>query len=124
MDNSKIIDLVKKLTKTADTNSGRDKILKNYSKKISNFKGDNNLLEQVKRLFRYFIDPNTSKSKKALIGAGLLYFIMPFDVINDFIPVLGFLDDGVAIAYVLSLVNKELGGYETSENIIPSNFVE
>ncbi len=118
MNKTKIIDMTTKLTKTAGTNSGRNKIINGFSKKIKNFKGDNTLLEQVKKLYRYFIDPSTSKSKKALIGAGLLYFIMPVDVVNDFIPGLGFLDDGVAIAYVFSLVEKELREYEKNENRI------
>ncbi len=110
--------MVGKLTKTAGTNSGINKIIYGYSKKIKNFNGENSLLVQVKKLYRYYIDPSTSKSKKALIGAGLLYFIMPFDVINDFLPGLGYLDDGVAIAYVFSLVNKELGEYEKNEEMV------
>lgn len=118
MDKKKIISMTTNLTKTADTNSGRNKIINGFSKKIKNFKGDNTLLEQVKKLYRYFVDPNTNKSKKALIGAGLLYFIMPIDVVNDFIPGLGFLDDGVAIAYVISLVDKEIREYEKSESVI------
>lgn len=117
MNKMKVIDMIENLTKKADTADGRDKIIYGYSKKIKSFNGDNSLLEQVKKLYRYFIDPSTSKSRKALIGAGLLYFIMPFDVINDFIPGLGYLDDGVAIAYVFSLVNKELEKYEDNEEM-------
>ncbi|MGD9678561.1 MAG: YkvA family protein [Vulcanibacillus sp.] len=112
MNNTKIIDMVKNLTKTASTINGERKIIDNFSNKIKKINVDYPLLAQVKKMYRYFIDPNTSKSKKAIIGAGLLYFIMPFDVVNDFFPGLGYLDDGVAIAYVYSLLEKELNNYE------------
>ena len=112
MNNIKIIDMVKNLTKTASTITGERKIIDGFSNKIKKINGDYPLLDQVKKMYRYFIDPNTSKSKKAIIGAGLLYFIMPFDVVTDFLPGFGYLDDGVAIAYVFSLLEKELKDYE------------
>lgn len=117
MNKNKIISTVIRLTKTADTIKGRKKIINNFSRKIKNYSGKSSLLEQTKKLYRYFIDPNTSNTKKALIGAGLLYFIMPFDVVNDLIPALGFLDDGIAIAYVYSFIEKELREYDKSELI-------
>lgn len=36
---------------------------------------------------------------------------MPFDVVSDLIPVLGLVDDGIAIAIVWSMVEKELRQY-------------
>ena len=44
-------------------------------------------------------DPRSPLSSKLLIGAAVLYVLMPFDLIPD-IPLLGWLDDGL-IAYVL-----------------------
>jgi uncharacterized membrane protein YkvA (DUF1232 family) len=39
----------------------------------------------------------------ALIGA-LAYFVLPFDVIPDMLPVLGFTDDAAVLATALKLV--------------------
>src|SRR5689334_19827434 len=41
--------------------------------------------------------------KAALIGA-LAYFVLPFDVIPDFLPVIGFADDAAVLATALRLV--------------------
>lgn len=43
----------------------------------------------------------TPFSAKALLGAGLLYGIMPIDLIPDFIPLLGALDDAAVIVSVI-----------------------
>lgn len=43
-----------------------------------------------------------------LILAGLVYFVMPVDMIPDFIPVGGYFDDVAVISYVISSVKKEL----------------
>lgn len=41
-------------------------------------------------------DPNVPLAKKATIGAALLYFLSPFDLIPDFLPG-GYLDDAAVI---------------------------
>src|ERR1700688_3884723 len=43
----------------------------------------------------------------ALIGA-LAYFVLPFDVIPDMLPVLGFTDDAAVLATALKLVYSHL----------------
>jgi len=45
--------------------------------------------------------------KAALIGA-LAYFVLPFDVIPDFLPVLGFADDAAVLATALRLVASHM----------------
>jgi uncharacterized membrane protein YkvA (DUF1232 family) len=42
--------------------------------------------------------------KRALIGAVVPYVALPFDLVPDFIPVAGQLDDAVVVALVLRLV--------------------
>ena len=48
-------------------------------------------------LFNLLKSPHTSSKDKMLIIASLAYFIMPADLIPDFILGLGFADDGLAI---------------------------
>ena len=43
----------------------------------------------------------------ALLGA-LAYFILPFDVIPDMLPVLGFTDDAAVLATALKLVSSHI----------------
>lgn len=43
---------------------------------------------------------------KLLITAGLLYLLSPIDLIPDFIPVIGQLDDVILITGLLKLVRK------------------
>ncbi|MEI7804445.1 MAG: YkvA family protein [Hyphomicrobiales bacterium] len=45
--------------------------------------------------------------KAALIGA-LAYFVMPFDAVPDFLPVLGFTDDAAVLATAIKLVSDHI----------------
>jgi len=55
----------------------------------------------VARLMR---DGRVARSEKLLMAALLVYLAMPIDVVPDFIPVLGQLDDAVVVALVLRRV--------------------
>ncbi|GHA28195.1 hypothetical protein GCM10007103_07200 [Salinimicrobium marinum] len=50
------------------------------------------------------------KSIAAITGA-LLYVLNPFDLIPDFIPVIGMLDDASVLALCLKMVNDDLENY-------------
>jgi uncharacterized membrane protein YkvA (DUF1232 family) len=66
------------------------------------------------RLFRH---PSTPLAAKAILPAVLLYLASPIDVIPDFIPVLGQLDD-IAVLFVgLGLVLR-LTPRETIEDLL------
>jgi uncharacterized membrane protein YkvA (DUF1232 family) len=57
-------------------------------------------------------DPRTPVSAKVFLGLALGYLCMLFDLIPDFIPVLGYLDDGVIVSALVyaavRLVPQEL----------------
>jgi len=53
-------------------------------------------------------DPETPASAKAMVMAGLAYFVLPVDVIPDFIVGIGYTDDAAVIAAVLALVGKHV----------------
>src|SRR5919198_530607 len=62
----------------------------------------------VRRLLN---DPAIPRSKKLLLGAMLGYLALPFDIVPDFIPVAGHLDDAIVVAAVLRSVVRA-GGEE------------
>jgi uncharacterized membrane protein YkvA (DUF1232 family) len=56
-------------------------------------------------LFRRLLgDPRVSSWRKLLIGLLIAYLAMPIDLVPDFIPVAGQLDDAIIVAFVLRTV--------------------
>jgi len=61
-------------------------------------------------LFRRLIaDPRVSRRHKLLLAALAGYLAMPFDLVPDFIPVAGQLDDAIVVALVLRAVVRGSG---------------
>ena len=52
------------------------------------------------------IDPNTPGQVRVSLLAALAYLIMPFDLFPDFMPIVGFSDDFVALTAILSIWSK------------------
>src|SRR6476660_4720151 len=53
-------------------------------------------------LFRGLVgDPRVPMSRKVLVVGLIAYLAMPFDLVPDFIPVAGQLDDAIVVALVL-----------------------
>lgn len=61
----------------------------------------------VGRLLR---DPRVPRRHKLLLGALVGYLAMPFDIVPDFIPVAGHLDDVLVVALTLRAVLKGTKG--------------
>jgi uncharacterized membrane protein YkvA (DUF1232 family) len=54
------------------------------------------------------VDPTTPARVKAILLAALAYFVMPFDVVPDFVAGLGFTDDAAVIAMAITLVAGQI----------------
>ena len=52
------------------------------------------------------------KRSLVILTAALLYFITPTDLVPDFIPLSGYLDDATVIAFVYSQITKDLDEYK------------
>jgi uncharacterized membrane protein YkvA (DUF1232 family) len=57
---------------------------------------------------RLAIDNRVPAKKKVIVGAIITYMILPIDIIPDFIPVLGQLDDLLLAVYGLNLVLNDI----------------
>jgi uncharacterized membrane protein YkvA (DUF1232 family) len=71
-------------------------------------------LRTLLRLLRAYVKGeyrNVPPKSLILIVAGILYFLMPIDVIPDFIVGLGFIDDAAVLAWVVSTVKTVLDDF-------------
>ena len=63
-------------------------------------------------LFYTLKDPNTPTRYKAVIAGALGYFILPFDMMPDFLPFAGMADDWAAliaaVSYVFTAITPEI----------------
>ena len=55
-------------------------------------------------------DPRVPRRHKLLLGALVGYLAFPFDLVPDFIPVAGYLDDALFVALTLRAVLRGTGG--------------
>jgi uncharacterized membrane protein YkvA (DUF1232 family) len=78
--------------------------LERVGKKIS-------FARDILALVNYMRDPAVSWQRKAIVVAGLIYFISPIDAIPDFIPFIGYLDDLGVIMALLKFLGHELVPY-------------
>jgi len=58
---------------------------------------------------RLMADPGVSRPRKAVLVLLVGYLAIPFDLVPDFIPVAGQLDDAVLVALVLRSVLRDAG---------------
>ena len=73
----------------------------------------NSVIDDLKTMFELLRavargDYRIRKETLILIAGAVLYFVIPIDVIPDFIPVAGFLDDAAVIAWVVKTCKTEI----------------
>jgi uncharacterized membrane protein YkvA (DUF1232 family) len=75
------------------------------------------LLPNLVRLFRGLLrDDRVPRGSKILLGIAVVWFISPIDLVPEFIPVFGPLDDAVVAALVLRHVVRTAGREVVAEH--------
>lgn len=65
-----------------------------------------NLGRHVRYYRGLYKDKRTPLRAKLMLGVALAYFFSPFDIIPDFIPVVGQIDDVVIVPFLFGLANR------------------
>jgi uncharacterized membrane protein YkvA (DUF1232 family) len=54
-------------------------------------------IDELVAVYYCAMDPQTPTRVKVILYGALAYFILPFDLVPDFVPMLGFADDATAL---------------------------
>ena len=115
---SSIKEYISKAKKIINDDEKLKKLIEDVLKKLKEISSDkktSSKLNDSLRLFIRIINAYTSKEYTyvpwktiCLIVAGLIYFIYPVDLIPDFIPVSGLIDDVALIAWIYESIQDDI----------------
>ena len=95
----------------ADTNRmARDEetVRRGFWRKLRRYAARLPFAEDLLAAYYCAFDRDTPMQVKAALLGALAYFVLPFDVIPDMLPILGFADDAAVLATALRLVASHL----------------
>ncbi len=81
---------------------------RDFWKKLRKVAGKIPFAEDAAAAYFCAVDPATPAKVRATLFAALAYFVMPFDLIPDFLAGIGFTDDAAVIALALSMVARHV----------------
>lgn len=108
LDPMSIIAELSKYRVYAQTTEGQEIILQNFSKKLDQIKGVGPFINKLQAMYNLYLDEGTDPEIKYIIGSVLLYFILPTDIIPDYLFPIGYLDDAMATELVWTQIHDLL----------------
>ncbi|GIO24026.1 DUF1232 domain-containing protein [Oceanobacillus sp. J11TS1] len=90
----------------AQTEEGKQIILSQFSKKIEEVGSVGPFIKQLKDFYAQFVQYKGTPFTLTVMGAVLLYFITPVDVIPDYVFPIGYMDDAVAVQIALKSLSN------------------
>src|SRR3954470_15606862 len=103
----------------ARTVEGEAQVRKEFKKWLRKTK-NTTLAKRARQLWDYFNSGHVSGTEKVLIVAALLYLISPVDLVPDWIPVAGLLDDAAVAGLVLDYVLSRISGGKREKRWSPA----
>ena len=107
--------LYKQAERTITSGTGLSKLLDEVFLKIgetteSFYKIQDNVIALTRMVRSWIKGDYKNISTKSIIAvvAALLYFVNPLDLIPDFIPIIGQIDDIFVLGYMIKTLNKEI----------------
>jgi len=97
--------------KEEDFNQKESFVEENLWSKVQRVGKKISFAKDIVALYNYMKDPFISWHRKAIVVAGLVYFISPIDSIPDIAPLIGYLDDLGVIAALIKFLGSELIPY-------------
>ena len=85
-----------------------DTVRRGFWRKLRRFAAQLPFAEDLAAAYYCAFDRDTPLQVKAALVGALAYFVLPFDVIPDMMPLLGFADDAAVLATALRLVASHM----------------
>jgi uncharacterized membrane protein YkvA (DUF1232 family) len=85
-----------------------DTVRRGFWRKLRKFAARLPFAEDLLAAYYCAFDRDTPLQVKAALIGALAYFVLPFDVVPDMLPILGFADDAAVLATALRLVASHL----------------
>ena len=85
-----------------------ENVKSNFFDKVKSNMGNITFFREAVIMYYCAIDPSTNKFAKVTTIAALVYFINPIDIVPDFIPVAGFLDDAAMITGAIASMRSSI----------------
>lgn len=65
-------------------------------------------MDDVLAMYYCAVDPATPRKIRVVIGATLLYLVMPLDIVPDLLAIVGYTDDVTALMVLVRLVSSHV----------------
>ncbi|WP_396021268.1 DUF1232 domain-containing protein [Bacillus sp. S/N-304-OC-R1] len=85
----------------SQTAEGKETILNGFEEKVKRLGSVGPFISQLQEMYDKFRFMKVAPQHLAMLGSALLYFILPVDVIPDYLLPIGYLDDAIAVKLVL-----------------------
>jgi uncharacterized membrane protein YkvA (DUF1232 family) len=85
-----------------------NKVRRGFWPKLRRVMGQLPFAENLVAAYYCALDPATPKTTKAILLAALAYFVVPLDVVPDFLALIGFGDDAAVLFAAYNMVAREI----------------
>ncbi|GIP34846.1 helix-turn-helix domain-containing protein [Paenibacillus sp. J2TS4] len=98
------------------TKEGQQIIHNDFRTKMEQVGGAGPFINELSEMYRLYCEGEVSAEERAVLGSGLLYFILSTDIIPDYVFPFGYLDDAIAVHLVLRRLSEIKGAPSEAED--------